>query len=333
MTSRGWSGWRAAAMGLVVAFAALAPAADAVAQSTSVNPTAKSVKEQQLLEALKPSERVSGRISIPDRNASNLIQPEGRNFRAERDESARYGGYAILGMLGVLVLFYLIRGRIRISSGPAGTTITRFGFVDRFAHWLTATSFLLLALTGLNITFGRSLLLPLVGPETFTTLSQTGKFVHNYVSFAFVFGIVLMFLLWVKDNLPSGRDFTWLAQGGGIIGSAHPPADRFNGGQKLIFWAVVGIGAAIAYTGFLMMFPFAFADIAGMQWANVWHSFLGLVLFAIIIAHIYIGSIGMEGAFDAMGSGEVDVNWAREHHSIWTDKVLSKSGRNAAPAE
>ncbi len=323
---------RAAAAAVIAVLCAVAHPSAATAQG-SVNPTASSVKEQQLLDALKPDQRLSGRVSIPDPGASSLIQPEGRQFRAERDQNARIGGLAILGMLGLLVLFYVVRGKVRMDGGRSGTTITRFGFVERFTHWLTAVSFLLLGLTGLNITFGRALVLPLIGPQAFTSLSQAGKFVHIYVSFAFALGILLMFLLWVKDNLPALRDIRWFLQGGGLIGLGHPPADRFNAGQKLIFWSVVLGGGAIAVTGYILMFPFAWTDIAGMQWASVWHGLIGAVLFAVILAHIYIGSVGMEGAIDAMGSGEVDVNWAKEHHSIWTERELGKAGKGAAPAE
>lgn len=317
--------------GAVLAALVIAGAA-AAQQPTSVNPTASSVKEQQLLEALKPTGAVQGRVSIPDDKSARLIQPEGRKWKSDRDANSQIGGYAIVGMLGLLVVFYLIRGPVRISAGRSGRTITRFGSMDRFAHWVTATSFLALGLTGLNITFGRAYLLPLVGPETFAQVAQTGKFVHNYVSFAFALGVVLMFLLWVKDNLPAVRDIGWLLKGGGLIGSAHPPADRFNGGQKIIFWSVVLGGAALAVTGYIMMFPFKWTDVAGMQWATVWHGLLGLILLAVIIAHIYIGSVGMEGAFEAMGTGEVDVNWARDHHSIWVEKVAASSGK-VAPAE
>ncbi|PPD28184.1 MAG: formate dehydrogenase subunit gamma [Hyphomicrobium sp.] len=301
-------------------------------QPASVNPTASSVNEQKLLEALGPQGNVGGRVTIPDARSRTLIQPEGRTYRAERDQSAKIGGLSILGILGLLVVFYLIRGKVRITGGRSGETMTRFGFMDRFAHWLTATSFLLLGFTGLNITFGRSLVLPVIGPDAFTALSQSGKFVHNYVSFAFLLGILLMFLMWAKDNFPALRDIRWFLQGGGLIGLGHPPAGRFNGGQKLIFWSVVLGGAAISFTGYILMFPFQWTDVAGMQWASVWHGILGLVLFAIIIAHIYIGSVGMEGAFEAMGSGEVDVKWAREHHSVWVEKVAAKSGKTA-PAE
>jgi formate dehydrogenase subunit gamma len=324
----------AAALVLGAAVALSAGSAGAQ-QPTSVNPTAASVKEQQLLDALKSGTQpgVAGRITIPDRTASLLIQPAGKEWRAfHQNQLPLIGAASILGILAVIVLFFLIRGRIKIPGGPSGQTIQRFGSIDRFAHWTTATSFILLALTGLNVTFGKQLLLPLMGPESFTALSQFAKYIHNYVSFAFVLGIVLMFLLWTKDNIPGPRDIKWLMQGGGLVGSGHPEADRFNGGQKIIFWSTILGGAALAISGYILMFPFAVTDMSGQQLALVVHSVVGVILVAIIVAHIYIGSLGMEGAFDAMGSGMVDMNWAREHHSVWVDKVSRRSG-GAVPAE
>lgn len=311
-------------------------------QPSSVNPTASSVKEKQLLEALKPGsdDTIAGRISIQDKRAGNLIQPAGREFRAFHEATVPLvGKIAILGTLVLLALFYMLRGRIMIASGPSGRRILRFGNFDRFIHWTTATSFLVLGLSGLNLVFGKSLVLPLVGHEAFASLTQLGKFVHNYVSFAFALGIILMFLTWVKDNFPNAMDIRWALQGGGIIGSKHPPADRFNGGQKLIFWATVLGGGALAATGYVMMFRPLDVAVSGFQFATVVHGLTGLVMFAIIIAHIYIGTIGMEGAFDAMGRGDVDLNWAKEHHGVWVDKVAVKrpedisGGRSPAPAE
>jgi formate dehydrogenase subunit gamma len=331
---------------LAVAFGALLLAGPVAAQQpTSVNPTASSVKEKQLLEALKPGEALSGRISIPDVAERNLIQPGGQEFRSFRDGTlSTVGKVSILGTLALLAVFFLIRGRIRIAGGPSGQTIERFGSASRFAHWLSSISFMLLGFTGLNIVFGKSVLLPVIGPEAFTSVTQAGKFVHNYVSFAFALGIILMFVMWVKDNLPSGRDLTWFAQGGGLVGSKHPPADRFNGGQKLIFWTTVLGGIALSVSGYLMMFRPAGYGMTGLQFAMVVHGVTGLVMTAIIFAHVYIGSIGMEGAFDAMGKGKVDLNWAKEHHSVWVDKVAKnnpeaisggprQSRPNLAPAE
>jgi formate dehydrogenase subunit gamma len=318
----------ALALGALVALLALPAVAQ---QPSSVNPTASSVKEKQLLDALKPgsSDTLSGRISIPDARAGNLIQPGGREFRAfHQDTLPRIGTYAILGMLALLAVFYLFRGRIRVEGGFSGQTIERFGSISRFAHWLSATSFLALGLTGINLVFGRSLLLPVIGPESFAAISQAGKFVHNYVSFAFAFGIVLMFVMWVKDNLPSGRDLTWFAQGGGLIGSKHPLAERFNGGQKIIFWSTVLGGFALAVSGYLMMFKPIDVAIGGLQFATIIHGVTGLIMVAVILAHIYIGTLGMEGAFDAMGKGRVDLNWAKEHHRLWVDRIAKSDPKS-----
>jgi len=301
-------------------------------QSTAVNPTASSVKEQQLLQRLQ---RVEGRITIPDEKASVLIQPEGRDWRRFHNVTLRWiGAIVILGMLVVLVVFYLWRGMVRIEGGRSGRTIVRFTAVERFVHWMTASCFIILALSGLNITFGKALLLPLVGPSAFSTWSEMAKYAHNYLSFPFTLGVVLIFLMWIAWNLPTFTDFKWLAQGGGIVGSKHPPAGRFNAGQKAIYWIVVLGGGAAAVTGYLLMFPFYATDIAGMQLAQMVHGVVGLVFIAIMLAHIYIGTIGMQGAFQAMGRGEVDANWARQHHSLWLEKQAKKGRvRGAAPAE
>jgi formate dehydrogenase subunit gamma len=303
----------------------------AAQQPSSVNPTASSVKEKQLLDALKPNsnDMVSGRVSIPDARSANLIQPAGADFRAFHELTLhRIGIFGILGMLAALVAFYLVRGRIPIEGGLSGQTILRFGSFSRFTHWMTSMSFLLLGLSGLNLVFGKSMLLPIIGPGAFSGLTQAGKFVHNYVSFAFALGIILMFVIWVKDNLPAVRDLRWLAEFGGMFGFGHPPADRFNAGQKLMFWSTIFGGAALSVSGYVMMFRPESVAIAGFQFATLVHGVTGLILVAIIAAHIYIGSVGMEGAFDAMGRGTVDLNWAKSHHSIWVEKVAKTHPEN-----
>jgi formate dehydrogenase subunit gamma len=196
---------------------------------------------------------------------------------------------------------------------------------------LTATSFVLLALTGLNITFGRPLLLPLMGPDAFTTFSEAAKYVHNFISFAFVLGLVLIAAIWMKDNIPRKVDWIWLKEGGGFIPSKHPTAGRFNAGEKLVFWLALGAGAAVSVSGYLLLFPFYVTDIFGMQIAQGVHSVVAILFIALIIGHIYIGTLGMEGAFEAMGTGSVDLNWAKEHHGLWLEEEIAK-GRAKLPA-
>jgi formate dehydrogenase subunit gamma len=317
----------AALFALVIALGLPLAAAPAYAEATQ--PTTGAANDADLLQYLQnnPGD-VRGRVSIPDANSALLIQPEGRMWRDLRQGAVSVLGYIlVIGVLAVLVIFYLTRGRIRIEAGAAGRRIVRFDGLERFTHWLTASSFILLGLTGLNMMYGRDLLLPLLGADGFASMTHYGKLVHNFLSFAFVVGVLLMLVLWFRNNLPTKADMDWLKAGGGLLGKGkHPPAHKFNAGQKLLFWLVVLGGLAVSVTGYILMFPFAVTDMAGMQLAHVIHAILALVLIAAIIGHIYIGTLGMEGAFDAMGTGEVDLNWAKEHHGLW---VAEEQARGA----
>ena len=288
-----------------------------------VNPTASSVKEQQLLQELN---RIQGRISIPDERAGVLEQPAGREWREFRNVTLRWiGGIAILGMIALIVIFYLARGMVRLEGGRSGRTIVRFSSFERFVHWMTATCFIILAISGLNITFGRPLLLPLVGFQAFSEWSQWAKYAHNYLSFPFTIGVVLIFLMWIGGNIPNRVDVDWIKRGGGLIGHDHPPAYRFNAGQKAIYWIVVVGGGLVAVTGYQLMFPFYLTGIEGMQLAQMVHSVVAVLFVGAMLAHIYIGTIGMEGAFEAMGEGTVDINWAKEHHSLWLEEESARA--------
>jgi formate dehydrogenase subunit gamma len=293
-------------------------------QPNSVNPTASSVKEEQLLRQLS---QVQGRCTIPDEKACVVIQPEGRSWRRFHEITLRWiGAIAILGMLLVLVAYYLWRGMVRIEGGRSGRTIVRFNAFERLIHWMTASCFIILALSGLNITFGKKLLLPLMSPEAFTAWSQWAKYAHNYLSFPFTIGVIVILLMWIAGNIPNRVDVEWVKRGGGLVGNDHPPAHRFNAGQKMIYWIVVIGGAAVAISGYLLMFPFYGTGVAGMQVAQIVHGIVGMLFVAAMLGHIYIGSIGMEGAFEAMGTGTVDVNWAKEHHRLWLEQEMARTG-------
>lgn len=311
------------AIGAAALLLLVCAASPSIAQQ--VNQTASAVKEQQLLQELN---RIQGRVSIPDEKSGVLEQPAGREWREFRNVALRWiGGIVILGMLAVLIIFYLSRGMVRLESGRSGRTIVRFNSFERFVHWMTATCFIVLAISGLNITFGRPLLLPLLGHEAFSEWSQWAKYAHNYLSFPFTVGVVLIFLMWVAGNIPNKVDIDWLKRGGGIVGHDQPPAYRFNAGQKAIYWIVVVGGGLVAATGYQLMFPFYLSDIEGMQFAQIVHSIVAMLFIAVMLAHIYIGTLGMEGAFEAMGSGTVDVNWAREHHSLWLEEANAHDAR------
>jgi formate dehydrogenase subunit gamma len=312
-----------------------------------------------------------GKVTIPDTKAGRLVDPSGeawRNLRAS--PLPTYGLYLLGGIVALLVVFFLARGRIRVEHGFSGQTIQRFSGFERTGHWLLATSFIVLALTGLNLTYGRHVidaLKPMLSPDTmegikvaYAGVTQAGKLLHNYVAFAFMVGLVWVFVVWLRQNIPHWRDLQWLALGGGLlVKGTHPPAWKFNAGQKILFWLVILGGISISLSGISLLFPyelpmfsktFAFLNTFGlqlptaltaneeMQYAATWHGIIALVLTAVIIAHIYIGTLGMEGAFSAMGSGDVDANWAKEHHSLWADEVINRQaeaprrGGSAQPA-
>jgi formate dehydrogenase subunit gamma len=306
-------------------------------QTQSVDPTRSAVSERQLLEQFR---MIQGRSRIPDTRSYTLEQPAGRAWRHFREVTLRWvGGIAILGMLAALVIFYLWRGMVRIAAGRSGRVIVRFNAFERFVHWMTAVCFIILAISGLNITFGRPLLLPLMRPEAFTTWSEWAKYAHNYLSFPFTLGVVLIFLMWFAGNIPNRVDVEWLRRGGGLVGGYQPPAGRFNAGQKAIYWIVVLGGAAAAVSGYLLIFPFYGTTIGTMQRAQMVHSIVAMLFIAVMIAHIYIGTLGMQGAFEAMGRGTVDLNWAKEHHNLWLEELAERDraqpvhARPSAPAE
>jgi formate dehydrogenase subunit gamma len=305
-------------------------------QGAVIDPDARAVNERTLLREFP---RIQGSILIPDTRESVLVQPVGRVWDYFHEVLLRRIGVAVIfGMLIALAIGYFVLGRLRISAGRSGTKVTRFTAFERFSHWLTAISFVVLALTGLNITFGKIVLRPLIGPDAFSTFAQYAKYVHNYISFSFVLGLMLIVTMWIKDNIPRKIDWVWLKQGGGFIPSKHPLAGRFNAGEKLVFWFALGAGIAVAISGYLLMFPFYVNNIAGMQFAQVVHSLIALAFIAVILAHIYIGTLGMEGAFEAMGTGSVDLNWAKEHHGVWLEEEITKGHvkqpfPSATPAE
>lgn len=296
----------------------------AAQQPTSVSPDASAVNEQQLLEQLRT---IQGRGTIPDVKSYTIEQPAGRDWRHFHEVTLRWiGAIAILGMLALLIVFYLSRGMVRIESGRSGRTIVRFNAAERFVHWMTATCFIVLGLTGLNITFGKPLLLPLIGLEAFSAWSEWAKYAHNYLSFPFTLGVIAIFIMWITGNIPNRVDVQWIKRGGGIVGHDHPSAYRFNAGQKLIYWIVVLGGAAVAASGYILMFPFYGTDIQTMQNAEIAHAIVAMLFIAVMIAHIYIGTLGMEGAFEAMGKGTVDINWAKEHHDLWLAQQSARTG-------
>jgi formate dehydrogenase subunit gamma len=320
----------ALALGFIVATAV------PVTQASAQNAPTAATSEQQMLQQFK---MIQGRGSIPDVKSYVLEHPAGRDWRTFHTVTLKWiGGIAIIGMIVLLAIFFMWRGTMEIEGGRSGRTIQRFNAFERFVHWLTAVTFIVLGLTGLNITFGRALLLPWMGPQTFSTWSEWAKYTHNYLSFAFTIGVVLSFLIWIGQNIPTAADLEWVKMGGGMGKSGkHAPAHKFNAGQKFIYWMVMLGGAAMIISGYMLLFPFYYGMTVGnMELAEIFHGVVAMLFIALIFVHTYMGTIGMEGAFEAMADGNVDLNWAKEHHNLWVEEEMggARGARSAMrPAE
>src|SRR5229473_5550518 len=210
--------WLRFMLGAIALAGVIALSAPAQAQQAPIiDPQASVVNEQTLLRELS---RIQGDIDQLDPRARVLIQPAGRVWDHFHEVTLYWGGaIVILGTLAALAAAYLLLGRIRITAGRSGRKILRFKAFERFAHWLTAVSFVVLGVTGLNITFGKALLLPLIGPDAFSAFSQYAKYAHNFVSFAFVLGLAAIVVIFIKDNIPDKTDIEWFRRAGGFIKS------------------------------------------------------------------------------------------------------------------
>ncbi|SFE40877.1 formate dehydrogenase subunit gamma [Roseivivax sediminis] len=278
-----------------------------------------SVPDEDTAAMMHEPGRVEGISSLPYSNAALYERPFARDWRlGMSDVITHMGALAILGMAFLLSAVLALRGRVPIRRGKSGRSVKRFGFVERATHWLTAVSFLGLAFTGIAIAYGETLFVPL-GERAMGTLGWWSTWGHVLFAPTFFLGLVVMAVMWTGRNLPSKLDINWIAKGGGFFSDdgPHPPARKFNAGQKLIFWSAILGGLVMVATGVTLMFPFYWLDIGGMSWAMLIHAAIAVLLIAVFLGHIYIGSVGMHGAIHAMWSGRVDRNWAEDHHELW----------------
>ncbi|RKF12653.1 formate dehydrogenase subunit gamma [Roseovarius spongiae] len=279
------------------------------------------------LELLRGSERVAGISSLPYVGAEVFERPFGRDWRLGiADFATHLGALAILGFSLLLALVLALRGRVPIAKGRSGRTVKRFGFLERANHWMTALSFIGLALTGLVIAYGDTVIRPFSEP-LLGDLGWLATWGHVLFFPPFALGILFMILRWTWGNLPGRYDARWLARGGGFFSDSpdNPPARKFNAGQKLIFWSAALGGVIMVVSGVTLMFPFYWLDIEGMSWAMLTHAVIAVLLIAIFIGHIYIGTVGMQGAIEAMWGGRVDRNWAEEHHELWLAEIEGRT--------
>ena len=278
---------------------------------------------------------VAGYSSLPVREAPEagvLIQPfveypgsrltnAGEAWRQVRNNwIIPYGGSLLFIVALAIAIFYWRKGKIPLHGTPIGRQIERFTPFERAAHWSNAIAFVTLAISGLVMAFGKYILQPVIGDTLFGWLTYALKNAHNFAGPLFAVSLVVVFFTFVKDNLPAKGDLVWLLKGGGILSGKEVPSHRFNAGEKVVFWGgVFLLGAVVVASGFVLdkIVPGMVYERGTMQVAHMVHAVATVLMMAMFLGHIYIGTIGMEGAYDAMRTGYVDETWAKEHHELW----------------
>ncbi len=261
--------------------------------------------------------------------ANVLIQYEGQNWRQIRNGPvANITPWFMLAMLVAIVIFHLVMGRSRVKEPLSGRKIKRWSLYSRTLHWYTALLFLFMAITGLSILFGRALIIPWLGKEGFAAYAMVAKTVHNFLGPLFTLGVLLMILSWIWWNIPKKVDWQWFKAF--FSKSAHGSAGFVNGGEKGWFWVVAIFGAAVCVTGIILDFPLMGQTRGTMQVSNVIHSVVSILWISILFGHIYIGTLGTEGALEGMTTGDVSVEWAKQHHDLWYEEEAGKQGASGS---
>jgi formate dehydrogenase subunit gamma len=329
------AGWWFAAIALAVPLAAGAQSAP-VARPGSAEAT-----QQQIERAItQPGNNApvwrevrsgqSNYTTDQGREAGVLVLSSGETWRRIRNGPLTfYGGWLLVIVSLVIGAIYFGRGPIKLHNKPTGRLIERFSSVDRWAHWVMGISFVVLGVTGLVTMFGKYVLLPVIGYTLFSWLAILSKSVHNFVAPLFIVSLLVFIVIYMKDNLLKGYDFAWFGKVFAFFfRGEHIPSGRFNAGEKVWFWiGVVLLSLVVSASGLVLLFPNLEQLRETMQQAHVIHVIASLLVLVAAIGHIYMGTIGVDGAYEAMRSGYVDETWAKEHHQYWYDEA--KGGKQA----
>ena len=292
----------------------------------------------------------TGFTSLPTPEAGNLIQPfvqypgstltnAGEAWRQVRNNwIIPYGAAVMLIVLGAIAIFYWRKGSLPLHGAETGRKIERFTPLERSAHWANAIAFCILAVSGLVMAFGKFVILPVVGATLFGWLTFALKNAHNFAGPVFAVSLVVVIITFARDNLPRAEDLRWLVHGGGLFGGKEIASHRFNAGEKVLFWAgVFLLGLVVVGSGLVLdkLLPSLVYERGTMQIAHMVHAAAAMLMMAMFLGHIYMGTIGMQGAYKAMRTGYVDETWAKEHHELWLDDIHSgkiPAQRSALPA-
>jgi formate dehydrogenase subunit gamma len=282
---------------------------------------------------------VTGYSSLPlsqAPEAGNLIQKfvqypgsrltnAGEAWRQVRNQYLiPYGGSLLLIVLGAIALFYWRKGPIELHGQETGRKIERFTPFERSAHWANAIAFCALAISGIVMAFGKFFILPVIGTALFGWLTYALKNIHNFAGPLFAVSLVIVIVTFVRDNIPSKEDLTWVLKGGGLISGTEVPSHRFNAGEKILFWSgVFFLGLVVVASGLVLdkVIPGLVYERGTMQISHMVHAVATFLMMTMFLGHIYMGTIGMRGAYSAMRDGYVDETWAKEHHELWYDDI------------
>ena len=303
------------------AFAAQGQSNDTGAASSPINNPSPGA---ELWRAVRSAQE--GKSQVQGLESAVLINTAGDEWRHFRNNILiKNSGWALGISVLVIVIFFLLRGRIKLEEGRSGKTVTRWTLFERTLHWFTATLFVILSITGLVVMFGRRVLIPVVGGENIHPFANLSKLLHNYLGPVFSVGILLMIIFWIRHNLPAKYDFNWLLKGGGVLTKGHPSAGRMNAGEKIWFWFICSVGLLSIVTGYILDFPNFEQTRETLQLVSILHSIGSIAWICLFLGHAYIATLGTEGALEGMTKGEVDVNWAKQHHDLWLEKVQQEA--------
>ena len=281
-----------------------------------------------------------GLTSLPGAEKGVLIQPfvqypgskfttAGEAWRQVRNQwILPYGGSLLLIVVVAMGLFYRAKGSMGGHEPDTGRKIERFTPLERAAHWTNAIAFVALAISGVIMAWGKFFLLPILGGTLFGWLSYALKNLHNFAGPLFAVSLIIVLVTFIKDNWPSADDWKWIKSAGGLFGAEEVPSHRFNAGEKIVFWGgVLVLGFIVVASGLVldMLVPGLAYLRSDMQIAHMIHAVAAVLMMAMFLGHIYMGTIGMKGAYSAMRTGYVDEGWAKEHHRLWYDDV--RAGR------
>jgi formate dehydrogenase subunit gamma len=268
-------------------------------------------------------------------DSSVLVNQQGERWMAIRNNRLiPQGGQALLVVLLIILGVYAVRGPVKLTSGESGQEVDRHSVNSRIIHWLFAGLFIILGITGLFLLLGRPLLIPVIGKTAFGVVASASKEVHNLLGLLFPVALILMFVNFVRKNFYEKGDLTWVAKGGGMLGTGHVSAGKFNAGEKVLFWLTIFLGIGISVTGYVLDFPAIASWVLAtsteftqyrhvMEYAHVIHGVIAVLFIALIFGHIFLATLFVPGTLSGMTSGKVDANWAKEHHDRWYKETQS----------